>query len=97
MSSIHTRTEISSNGERHSGAADISVDLEVFEAFDPAELSGAAFPALLGATVHIDCIAPFDATGTYPDAPFPASVDPAVRAAGPDGRDEARLDINLNP
>jgi hypothetical protein len=37
----------------------------------------------------------FDATGVYDNPPFPGAVSPAPRTAGPDGRAEAELDIDL--
>ncbi|KAI0737022.1 hypothetical protein C8Q80DRAFT_1276714 [Daedaleopsis nitida] len=44
---------------------------------------------------HVDTASPFDPSGTYPNPPFPASVNPAPRTAGPDGRDEGALTITL--
>lgn len=45
--------------------------------------------------LHVDTAQPFDPNGTYANPPFPASVHPAPRTSGPDGRDEGALNINL--
>jgi len=37
----------------------------------------------------------FDATGVYDNPPFPGAVNAAPRTAGPDGRAEGELDIDL--
>ena len=47
------------------------------------------------AQIHLDTTTPFDASGTYPNPPFPDAVQPAPRTSGPDGRAEGGLDIQL--
>lgn len=99
--SVESRTEISSDGKLHFGGARMLFAFEVPEMFDSfgapgappgAPLSGLPIP-LYGLGLHLDAGAPFDATGNYPDARFPAA--PAPRTAGPDGRDEGALNIVL--
>lgn len=51
--------------------------------------------ALTEITLDADLGNVFDPTGTYPNPPFPASVLPAPRTGGPDGRSEGGFDITL--
>ena len=92
LPSINTRTEIKSDGQRHLAGCLMAITCETFELFNP-DFSLA--PPLDQVFVNVDTQVPFDATGTYPSPPFPASVEPAPRATGPDGRDEGQLQINL--
>jgi hypothetical protein len=61
--------------------------------FDPAAEVAAVRPIspLDSVEVTDDLTNVFDPSGTYPDAPFPDAVNPAPRAAGPDGREEGGL------
>jgi len=95
VASINTQSAIKSEAERPVGEILMSVDLEVFEDYDPTEINPDDYPELQQMLLHIDTAAPFDATGTYPSPPFPAAVTPAPRTSGPDGRDEATLQIDL--
>jgi len=92
---VTTTVDISSDGKRHVARAVMRVDCETFEAFDPTEISPADYPALQRMDVHVDTGAPFDPGGAYTDPPFPDAVTPAPRTAGPDGRDEGTLQIDL--
>ena len=99
--SVESRTEISSDGRIHFGGARMLFAFEVPEMFDsfgaPGAMPGdplAGLPVpLTSFGLHFDAGAPFDRTGNYPDARFPAV--PAPRSAGPDGRDEGALNIDL--
>lgn len=93
IASVTTQTLVTADGASHIGASLMSVDFEVFEAFDPSTL--AALPALQQILVNVDTARPFDAVGTYASPPFPGSVNPAPRTVGPDGRNEATLQVLL--
>lgn len=95
VSSVTTQTEINAEGEQHLAGIQMSIDCEVFEAFDPTEINPADYPALQQLNVHVDTAAPFDATGTYASPAFPDSVTPAPRTSGPDGRDEGTLQLDM--
>jgi hypothetical protein len=88
--SAASTTEISGEGSLYQAECQISIDFEMTEVFEPAPP-----PAFEGVNVHVDAGRPFDASGTYTGTPFPASVRPAPRTAGPDGRDEGLLQIDL--
>lgn len=91
--SIDTHTGISSEGREHIGALKMTVSLELVEGFDP--FASVTAPGLTNVQLHVDSIGTFDPNGTYANPPFPASVIPAPRTSGPDGRDEGALNINL--
>jgi hypothetical protein len=95
--SVDTAQEITAEGKRHVGGAQMTFLFEVFEAFAPVVQSPLQPVAvdLLGVHIHNDMLGMFDATGTYADPPFPAAVTAAPRTSGPDGRDEGALDIEL--
>ncbi len=95
FSTVTTETDISADGKKHFGGIKLSIDCELFESFDPTEINPADYPAAQKVAVHVDTAQPFDATGIYPSPAFPASVPPAPRTTGPDGRDEGYLEINL--
>jgi hypothetical protein len=88
--SVETRTGVSSEGRDHIGALKILANVELFE-----EFYAEAESPLEGVDIHVDTGSPFDPTGTYAGPPFPASVNPAPRTSGPDGRDEGGLSIDL--
>ena len=96
---VDIESEVSSDGRHHYGGSKWTVRCEIAEAFDPiydapAALQPVAVP-LVGMNIHADLVGTFDPTGTYPGSTFPGSVAPAPRTAGPDGRDEGGLTINL--
>lgn len=94
---VLTSTLISSDGQIHFGSVEMTFTFEVPEMFDTfgpfnALPAGQLVP-LTSFGIHIDAKTPYDPSGTYVDAVFPAV--PAPRASGPDGRDEGALDISL--
>lgn len=93
VTSYDTRMEISSDGKIHFGGAKITINFELPEMFDPFAVT--LPPDLITASIHVDMLAPFDATGTYANPPFPAAIVTAPRTSGPDGRDEGVLLITL--
>ena len=95
VASVTTQTAVTSDGLTHIAGALVTVGLEVFESFDPSLIDPSAMQALQTVLVNLDTAHPFDATGTYASPPFPASVTPAPRVTGPDGRNEAGLQITL--
>ena len=106
IGSVDTDIEITAEGGQHIAGVTMKVDCEVFEAFDPTAVAPPLTPwpvvppatvPLTSAGIHLDMDAPFDPSGTYTpsaDAP-PYTPTPAPRTTGPDGRDEAALDIQL--
>ncbi|AIP29843.1 hypothetical protein DR64_738 [Paraburkholderia xenovorans LB400] len=87
---IATVTEIKSEGRLHFGAVSMAVHFQIYEAFDPDVET-----TLERMTVTADLRNVFDASGTYPNPPFPDAVQPAPRTSGPDGRAEGGFDIEL--
>ena len=101
---VQTEVECTAEGRRQLAGFRMTFSAETFESFDPTQEAppGSSWPPAEPAIVpftetgiHLDMAQPFDATGTYPDPPFPAAVLPAPRTSGPDGRDEGGLDIQL--
>jgi len=94
---IDTTMEFDATGRVHIADLRMSLELEYFIAFNPfADTPPALQPVAVPLErigIHADLIAPADPSGTYPDPAFPASVTPAPRTCGPDGRDEGTLDI----
>lgn len=95
VASITSTTDINGEGSAYQAETLISMDCEMFEVFDPTVIAPADYPGLEGVNLHVDAGRPFDATGVYPSPPFPAIVTPAPRTAGPDGRDEGYVQIDL--
>ena len=95
IASVSTQTAVTADGLTHIAGSLVTISMEVFESFDPSDINPAAFLALQTVLVNLDTAHPFDATGTYASPPFPAAVLPAPRTAGPDGRNEAGLQITL--
>ncbi|WP_454825903.1 hypothetical protein [Paraburkholderia xenovorans] len=87
---IATATEINANGRIHFGAVSMAVHFQIYEAFDPDVET-----TLERMTVTADLRNVFDASGTYPNPPFPDAVQPAPRTSGPDGRAEGGFDVEL--
>ena len=92
---VTSTTEISGEGSAYQAETLIAIDCELFEAFDPTQIAPANYPPLEGVNLHMDAGRPFDATATYTGSLFPDAVTPAPRTAGPDGRDEGALVIDL--
>lgn len=95
FSNVSIQSAVTADGDRHVGGISMRIDCETVEEFDPVALNPMLATALLQVGLHIDTIAPFDKTGTYPNPPFPTHVVAAPRTAGPDGRDEAAALIYL--
>lgn len=104
ISSIETTSSISADGRQHFGEALMRVSVETFEEFDPTVQPPLAttwppvndpIDPLTSMGIHLDMADPYDPNGTYTGSLFPASVTPAPRTTGPDGRDEGALDITL--
>ncbi len=104
FATIQTDVECTAEGKRHLAGFRMTLGCETFESFDPTVdvPQGTTWPPadpkvvpLESIGIHVDTTAPFDATGTYPNPPFPDAVLPAPRTSGPDGRDEGALDIQL--
>ncbi|MGN6518657.1 MAG: hypothetical protein ACTHK2_04445 [Dokdonella sp.] len=96
VAAITSEMRISDAGEAFEGELHMAIECETFEAFDPTVIDPAAYPQLLQMGVHVDTVRPFDANGVYLDPPFPDAVAPAPRTAGPDGRDEGALLVDLS-
>lgn len=105
VQSVDSRLEIVSSGNEHIAAISAAFVYEGFEVFDSqaTEPPITEFPVKPSKTVplnnvhiHMDLVNVADPTGTYPDSNFPNSVVPAPRKHGPDGRDEAEIDIKLS-
>jgi hypothetical protein len=96
---IDTATEITAEGRIHFGGTKWAIRCEFCEVFDPVYDAPAAVQPvagpLLGIDLQVDLAGTFDPTGTYPAGTFAGEVTPAPRVAGPDGRDEGGLTINL--
>ncbi len=100
VSSIESETEINVDGKPYLAGLKMSLSFECYEVFDPAAdaPTASAWPppapvivALQEIGIHADLINVFDAYGTYSDAEFPYL--PAPRPYGPDGRDEAYVQL----
>jgi hypothetical protein len=104
--SVDEEIEITSEGKRHLGGIKMAITFEMVEIFDPTATPPAltTWPVVPPATVsmtsmgiHFDMMGTFDANGTYTppvDSP-PYTPVPAPRTTGPDGRDEAALNLTL--
>jgi len=96
---VETETEVTAEGRNHFGATKWAIRCECVDAFDPIwDAPEALQPVgapLEGMDLHADLVNVYDATGTYLSAAFPGAAAPAPRTAGPDGRDEGGLSINL--
>ncbi len=96
VASVSTTTEINGDGSQYQAGIEMSVDCELYEVFDPVLINPGNYPALEGVNLHVDTQRPFDANGIYAGSPFPASIAPAPRASGPDGRDEIAANVDLS-
>lgn len=96
FSSVTTTTTLTADGKTHFGGIEMSIECELFESFDAVDIAPTSVDALSQLNVHLDLAQPFDPTGTYTGSIFPDSVKTAPRASGPDGRDEAFLQIPLS-
>ncbi|SMF48254.1 hypothetical protein SAMN02982917_2359 [Azospirillum oryzae] len=90
IAAVRSQVAVSAETKKHVGELRMEFAFSYPEDFEPVVTD-----ELQGVDVHVDMIAPFDATGTYPDPPFPDAVQPAPRTSGPDGRDEGRLTFDF--
>lgn len=104
VQSVDSRLEIVSSGNKHIAAMSASFVYEGFEVFDSQAVEPPItnFPIKSPPTVplnnvhlHLDLVNVADPSGEYPDSKFPNSVTPTPRTHGPDGRDEAYVNISL--
>ncbi|MEO1354492.1 MAG: ABC transporter permease [Pseudomonadota bacterium] len=88
-------SDIDTSSEGDMPMAELVMHIEVKFYQGPELFYPIATVPLQTVNAHVDTASPFDPSGTYPNPPFPASVNPAPRTAGPDGRDEGALTITL--
>jgi len=90
---IRTEMKTDGMGDQNLGEVVMSIGLEFYQG--PEDFYPIPTAPLERMTIDLDSPSVFDASGTYPDPPFPGSVTPAPRAEGPDGRSEGGLDITF--
>jgi hypothetical protein len=95
FNTVASDVSISAAGSQHIAQSRMQLECETFETFDPLQVNPGALPDLQQVGIHVDATNVADPTGTYPNPPFPQAVTPAPRTAGPDGRDEGHVEINL--
>jgi hypothetical protein len=95
FATISSSTVISAEGKQHVGRADMRVDCEVYEHFDPTEIDPDSFPPLQQVSLHVDTVRRSMRAAPTPAATSRKPSPPAPRTSGPDGRDEGALQINL--
>lgn len=105
FTSIHTRTEITSEGREQLAGLFMAFGMQAYEVFDAASVPPAAttWPLVASPLVPLKTIGlmmdlqnVFDPNGTYLGAEFPDSVVPAPRSYGPDGRVEAGFTLDVS-
>lgn len=92
VSNVTSQAAYSSEAMKHIASMEMAIALESFEAFEPHPEE--AVP-LEGLDVFVDSINVYDTNGNYTQTPFPSSVQASPRTAGPDGRAEGGLNIEL--
>lgn len=90
---IRTEMKTDGMGDQNLGEIVMSIGLEFYQG--PEDFYPIPTDSLDRITVDADLGNVFDATGTYPDPPFPGAATPAPRTQGPDGRSEGGLDITF--
>lgn len=91
--SVTSQANYSSDGSAHYAGLAMAFEFELFEHYDASMM--AEFAPLLGLGITVDSLNVVDKSGTYEGSPFPASVLPAPRELGPDGRAEGGLNITF--
>lgn len=92
---ITITTKVSAEGERHVGECAVDFEMRFPEFAD--DYGPDVTNPLDELAIYTDLINLADPTGTYVNPPFPASVTPAPRAEGPDGRTEGGVFVNFTP
>lgn len=90
---VRVTNTVSGEGEVHLGEVQMDIGLQFYQG--PEDFFPIASNPLEEVTVDADLTDVFDPSGTYPNPPFPDSVNPAPRTSGPDGRAEGGADITL--
>nr|GAT43698.1 predicted protein [Mycena chlorophos] len=90
---VHTEISVNDNGTDHLAELEMHFGIEFYEG--PEDFYPVEGVPITDVNVTLDAINRFDPNGTYPDPPFPSSVEPAPRTSGPDGRAEGGIDITL--
>jgi hypothetical protein len=90
---VRAQKEVNGESEQHVGELVMEIGMEFYQG--PEDFYPVSSVSLEQITVDFDAVNVYDANGTYPDPPFPDSVEPAPRTSGPDGRAEGGLDITL--
>ena len=90
---VRSKFNVDSEAAQHMGEVVIEYGMKFYEG--PENFFQVPVVPLTELTVDVDLTNIFDPTGTYPNPPFPAAVEPAPRTSGPDGRAEGGLDITL--
>lgn len=94
ISSVETQMDVSSESEFHVGQAVIEFGMEFYQSQED-YYAPVNPPDLTEVRTNVDLTNIFDATATYPNPPFPSSVQAAPRTSGPDGRNEGALITEL--
>lgn len=92
---IRTRMSLTAEGEQHLGNLVTQIGLQFYQG--PEDFYQPPTSVITEIAVTTDLTNIFDKTGTYANPPFPASVHPAPRTSGPDGRAEGYTQFNPNP
>lgn len=93
FSFVRVTKDVNGDGESNLGELKMDFGLEFYQG--PEDFFPIPTTALETVTIDGDLQNVFDPNGTYPNPPFPASVEPAPRDEGPDGRMEVGADITL--
>jgi hypothetical protein len=83
---VEATNRVTSEAKQHVGELVMDFGLEFYQG--PEDFAQPTLSALEEMAVFTDLINVYDPNGTYPTPPFPNAVQPAPRAAGPDGRVE---------
>ncbi|PMQ04163.1 hypothetical protein DyAD56_15860 [Dyella sp. AD56] len=90
-----TRSEMGINSEGSQAFGELALDIGMEFYQGPEDFYPIVGTPIEELTLDADLTNVTDPSGTYPNPPFPASVTPAPRTSGPDGRAEGGLDIQL--
>jgi hypothetical protein len=90
---VRATNTITGEGESQLGELVMDIGLKFYQG--PEDFYQIQTEELEEITIDGDLQNVFDPNGMYPNPPFPASVTPAPRTQGPDGRAEVGADIEL--